>query len=85
MRKILACVALASLVSGQVFAADDKTASPSGFKPSRDVEWVVTSSPGGGSDIYTRIISDIMTKGNMAGGKTILVTNKTDGGGEVDA
>lgn len=83
MRKILACVALASLVSGQVFAADDKTASASGFKPSRDVEWVVTSSPGGGSDIYTRIISDIMTKGNMAGGKTILVTNKTDGGGEV--
>ena len=36
MRKILACVALASLVSGQVFAADDKTASPSGFKPSAD-------------------------------------------------
>ena len=27
MRKILACVALASLVSGQLFAADDKTAS----------------------------------------------------------
>jgi putative tricarboxylic transport membrane protein len=83
MRKILACVALASLVSGQLFAADDKTASPSGFKPSRDVEWVVTSSPGGGSDIYTRIISDIMTKGNMAGGKTLLVTNKTDGGGRL--
>ncbi len=83
MRKILACIALASLVSGPAFAAGDKTANPSGFTPSRDIEWVVTSSPGGGSDIYSRVISDIMTKGNMAGGKTFLVTNKTDGGGEV--
>jgi len=83
MRKILACVAVASLVSGQVFAADNKAANPTGFTPSRDIEWVVTSSPGGGSDIYSRFISDVMTKGNMAGGKTFLVTNKTDGGGEV--
>ena len=83
MRKILAVVALASLIGGQTFAADAKKADPSGFTPSRDIEWVVTSSPGGGSDIYSRIISDIMTKNNMVAGKTFLVTNKTDGGGEV--
>ncbi|MCX7774716.1 MAG: tripartite tricarboxylate transporter substrate-binding protein [Spirochaetaceae bacterium] len=53
------------------------------FAPSQNIEWIVTSSPGGGSDIYTRIISDIMTKMNLVNGKTILVTNKTDGGGEV--
>ena len=80
MKKVLALVALASLASGQLFAADNKS---TGFTPSRDIEWVVTSSPGGGSDIYSRFISDVMTKGNMANGKTFLVTNKTDGGGEV--
>jgi len=54
-----------------------------GFAPSKDIEWVVSSSPGGGSDIYTRMISDIMTREKLAGGQTFLVTNKTDGGGEV--
>ena len=78
MKKILAFVALAASISGPLMAAD-----PAGFVPSRDVEWVVSSSPGGGSDIFTRTISDIMTKNNMAPGSTFLVTHKTDGGGEV--
>ena len=39
--------------------------------------------PGGGSDIYTRMISDIMTKENLVNGQTIIVTNKTDGSGEI--
>ncbi|MEG2203581.1 MAG: tripartite tricarboxylate transporter substrate-binding protein [Oscillospiraceae bacterium] len=55
---------------------------PEGWKPSQNIEWFVTSSPGGGSDIYTRMISDIMTKDKLVD-KTFLVTNKTDGGGEV--
>ena len=42
MKKVLALVALASLASGQLFAADNKA---TGFTPSRDIEWVVTSSP----------------------------------------
>ncbi|TXT51461.1 MAG: hypothetical protein FD137_8 [Spirochaetes bacterium] len=54
-----------------------------GFVPAQNIEWIVTSSPGGGSDIYTRMISDIMTKQNLVSGKTILVNNRTDGGGEV--
>lgn len=54
-----------------------------GFAPSQNIDWIVTSSPGGGSDIYTRMIGDIMTKQNLIGGKTILVNNQTDGGGEV--
>ena len=53
------------------------------FAPSQNIEWIVTSSPGGGSDIYTRMIGDIMTRQNLVGGKTILVNNQTDGGGEV--
>ncbi|HNT59566.1 MAG TPA: tripartite tricarboxylate transporter substrate-binding protein [Rectinema sp.] len=53
------------------------------FLPSQNIEWIVTSSPGGGSDIYTRIIADIMTRMDLVNAKTILVNNKTDGGGEV--
>lgn len=52
------------------------------FKPSKNVEWVVTSSAGGGSDIYTRIITDIMGSEDLVS-ETFLVNNQTDGGGEV--
>lgn len=52
------------------------------FKPKKSVDWIVTSSPGGGSDIYTRVIADIMTKGKIVE-QTFLVNNQTDGGGEV--
>jgi len=52
------------------------------FVPSADIDWIVTSSPGGGSDIYSRMITDIMsTEGWVT--ETFLVTNLTDGGGEV--
>ena len=85
MKRLLSLAAMA-LVLGTVsplFAEGAAETSAAAFAPSKDIEWVVTSSPGGGSDIYTRVITDIMTKGNLAGGQTFLVTNKTDGGGEV--
>lgn len=53
------------------------------FTPKETINWTVTSSPGGGSDIYTRMISDIMTKEDMVSGQPIIVTNKTDGSGEI--
>ncbi len=52
------------------------------YKPSSTINWTVTSSPGGGSDIFTRMIGDIMTKEKLVDG-TIVVTNKTDGNGEI--
>lgn len=52
------------------------------FKPNRNLNWTVTSSAGGGSDIYTRKIADIMKAMNLFP-NTILVNNLTDGGGEV--
>ena len=45
--------------------------------------WVCTSSAGGGSDIFSRKISEIMTNENMVNGQTIVVSNETDGAGEV--
>lgn len=53
-----------------------------GWSPTRTVEFVVSSSPGGGSDIFTRTIADIMAKQGLVK-QTIMVNNQTDGGGAV--
>ena len=41
-----------------------------------------TSGPGGGSDIFTRMITDIVGKEGISRAN-FLVVNKSDGGGEV--
>lgn len=53
------------------------------FYPTETIDWYCTSSPGGGSDIFSRHIADIMTAENMVNNQTIIVTNKTDGSGEI--
>lgn len=53
------------------------------FVPTKNISWICTSSPGGGSDIFTRKIMDIMTKEDLVNGQTIVPENKTDGSGEV--
>lgn len=85
MRKLASIIALPLLLSLAVplFAAGGSDKSSGAFKPTKEIEWLVSSSPGGGSDIYTRFISDVMTKANLVSGQTFLINNKTDGGGEV--
>ena len=53
------------------------------FKPTKSIQWMCTSSAGGGSDIFTRMIGDVMTTNGMVNDQTIVVTNKTDGAGEI--
>ena len=62
--------------------AESEEAAASTWAPSRNVDWYCASSPGGGSDIFSRMITDIMTTEGITD-QTLLVTNKTDGGGEV--
>lgn len=57
--------------------------SNSNWVPEKTINWMCTSSAGGGSDLFTRTIGDIMTKENLINSQTIVVTNKTDGAGEV--
>ena len=57
-------------------------AEPAGFTPSTEINWIVTSKAGGGSDIYTRMISDIMKTEGMVS-ETFVVENITDGAGEI--
>ncbi|MEG1592781.1 MAG: tripartite tricarboxylate transporter substrate-binding protein [Oscillibacter sp.] len=89
MKKFLATT-LASLMVLSLAACGAKTepaADPSApaaaFAPDKSVTWICTSSAGGGSDIFTRKIGEIMTNENLVNGQTIVVSNETDGSGEV--
>lgn len=63
--------------------ANDSTATDeSAWTPTQNIEFIVTSSAGGGSDIFARTITDIMSKEGITT-ETFLVNNKTDGNGEV--
>ncbi len=53
------------------------------FVPEKNITWICTSSAGGGSDIFSRMISDIMKNEDMVNGQTIVVSNETDGSGEI--
>ena len=52
---IASMVLAASLISAAAVSADEPA-----WEPSANVEWYITSSPGGGSDIYTRKIIEII-------------------------
>ncbi len=73
----LPILGIASLLSLAGWAGDG------GFSPKKTVNWTVTSSPGGGSDIFTRKIADIMTSEKFVNDQKIIITNKTDGSGEI--
>ena len=74
---IITSLILAASVFSATGAAADEAWAPSG-----NVEWYITSSPGGGSDIYTRKIIEIIQANGWVT-ETFLPTNLTDGGGEV--
>ena len=63
--------------------SNSSDAEATGFIPSKNVTWVCTSSAGGGSDIFSRQIADIMKNEDLVNGQTIVISNETDGSGEV--
>jgi len=52
------------------------------FKPSRQIEAVVHTGPGGGSDIFARAIAEMLQKEKLVN-QRILVVNKSGGGSAV--
>ena len=86
MKKFAIVLAFALLLAVPAFAAGQSEAATSvseAFVPSRNVEWYVTSSPGGGSDIFTRTLQDIMVSEKLVNDQNIVIQYKTDGAGEV--
>jgi putative tricarboxylic transport membrane protein len=63
-------------------AVDGKAANPLADYPSRPIEYVVHSSPGGNNDIYARTVSDIFQKEKILS-QPLMVLNKAGGNGSV--
>ena len=89
MKKLMA-LTLALLMTLSLAACGGSSGSSSSgsndsgeFVPTKTGTWICTSSAGGGSDIFSRKISDIMKNDNLVNGQTIVVSNETDGSGEV--
>lgn len=59
--------------------ASDK---PAAFTPSKNTEFVVPYAAGGGSDLYARILVDIMQKNKLVN-EAVMVVNKAGGAGAV--
>jgi putative tricarboxylic transport membrane protein len=70
---------LAGIAAGLAVAAAD-AAWAQGFKPSRPIEFVTHTGPGGGGDVFARAISSAMDKEKLAPVR-MQVVNKTGGGG----
>ena len=81
MKKFVAIV-LSALMVCALFANGTEETASAGFKPTKDVSWVCTSKPGGGSDIFTPQIKDAM-KVNGITDANIVTEYITDGSGEV--
>ena len=79
-RKFALAVAVALAASG----ACAGTALAQDFKPTRPVEVVVHTGPGGGSDLLARAVADMMEKEKLLPVR-MQVVNKTGGGGAVAA
>ena len=75
---LLMTLTLAACGSGSSDVSEDGT-----FTPTKTVTWTCTSSAGGGPDIFSRKIAEIMTNEDMVNGQTIVISNETDGAGEV--
>ena len=81
MKKLISILLLVAMMLA-LTACGGEGGNGGAFAPSTEINWIVTSKAGGGSDIYTRMISDIMTTEGMVD-KTFVVENITDGAGEV--
>ena len=81
MKKLLGILIISCLLFS-ISCQEKKSTENEAWKPTKNIEWVVTSSPGGGSDIFTRILTDIVTKKGFTE-ESFVVNNQTDGAGEV--
>ena len=55
-------------------------AAAQGFKPTRPVEVVVHTGPGGGSDVFARLMTAMLESNKLLPVRTVVV-NKPGGGG----
>nr|MDA3951652.1 tripartite tricarboxylate transporter substrate-binding protein [Spirochaeta sp.] len=83
MRRFLCVSVLVVASAGLLFASGEAEMAADGeWTPNRNVEWYVTSSPGGGSSIFSQTIIEIINEEELVD-EEIIINYKTDGGGAV--
>lgn len=83
MRRIVLLGLMIVASTALVFASGEaEMAGDEGFTPDRNVTWFVTSSPGGGSSIFTQTIVEIINDLGIVD-QEIIINYRTDGGGSV--
>jgi putative tricarboxylic transport membrane protein len=75
-------IAVAAIVVAAIVALPTERASTEEFKPSRQIEAVVHTGPGGGSDIFARAIAEMLQKEKLIT-QRMQVVNKSGGGSAV--
>ena len=79
---VCAVLCLASLILLMACQRRSTTGAGGAWEPTRRVEWNLTVNPGGGNDIFTRNIIEIM-RTNGISNADFVVNYQTDGQGEV--
>lgn len=82
MRRTLLVLLLGFVALGFVSAEGQQESTDGPWTPSKTVTWFCTSSPGGGSSIFTQTIIEIIKNENLVD-QDIIINYKTDGGGAV--
>lgn len=77
MRRKSFCLSVVTVITAILLAS---TASGQGFKPSRPIEVVVHTNPGGGSDVFARAIAEMVDKEKLLPYR-MAVANKSGGSG----
>lgn len=84
MKKSIMLLLVAMTISSLAFAEGQQEAGAQEgpWTPTKNVEWMCTSSAGGGSSIFTQTIIGIIQEQGLVD-KEIIINYKTDGGGAV--
>jgi tripartite-type tricarboxylate transporter receptor subunit TctC len=80
MKRSWCCLLL--ITSGFVLSAAGGIAHAAAFEPTKPIEAVVHTGPGGGSDIFARAIAELMQKEKIIA-QRLQVVNKSGGGSAV--
>ncbi len=83
MKKALSLILAAILMMALAVGCGKSEGEDGVYTPEDTIDWYCTSGSGGGSDIFSRKITEIATEEGMVGKSTFVVNNKTDGGGEI--
>ncbi|MCF7946044.1 MAG: tripartite tricarboxylate transporter substrate binding protein [Spirochaetia bacterium] len=82
MKKLMLVMILTMAVTAFVSAEGQQEGPAEDWKPEKTVTWFCTSSPGGGSSIFTQTIIEIIKEEGLVD-QDIIINYKTDGGGAV--